>query len=71
MSSAIDRRLLALEAAATSTMVCARCREAGGASICHHIGLFLSLVPRIECVSTEDWLYVRQSGLRALEGHSQ
>ena len=67
----LEGRLLALEAAGSSSMVCAACRDTGSASICPHFGLFLSLVPRIEFASTEQWLCVRESGLRALEGYRQ
>ena len=70
MTSAIDRRLLALEAAGSSSMVCSTCRDAGGVSTCAHFGVLLALVPRIEFASTTEWLGVRASGLRALEATS-
>ena len=66
----LEGRLLALEAAGSSSMVCSRCRDAGGVSTCPHFGLFLSLVPRIEFASTAEWLRVRASGLGALEATS-
>ena len=63
----LEGRLSALEATGSSRMVCAGCRTAGSPSPCHHFGVFLSLVPRIEYASTEEWQCVRESGQQALE----
>jgi hypothetical protein len=61
----IESRVRALEAEPRGWQTCAMCRPKAGLP-CRHVGLLLSLLPRIESGSDKEWHETRALGRRVL-----
>ena len=63
----LQRRLAALEGTSESShLVCVSCRRDGVKEMCHHLAIYLSLVPRIEFASDAEFSRSREVALQAL-----
>lgn len=61
----LEDRVRALETETRGWQTCTACRPVGNLP-CRHIGLFLSLLPRIETGSEKEWCETRALGRSAL-----